>query len=265
MTEAYASLEHKLEYYGNSFGRRGSEVPFNFEMIDRINVNSTPYDYKNAIDLWVDNMPKEADYVPNWVVGNHDQHRVADRFGLYRGDAINMMVQMLPGIAITYNGEELVMTDQWISWENTVDPLACQQDPDNYNTLSRDPARTPFQWDDSKQAGFSTANSTWLPVANNYKSVNVQKERLDPNSHLNVFKRLVQMRKAKAVLQDGNLETLADRNLLILKREIPGTQLFVILNFGTANQGIRLSDYFGTYKKQFTASVVSDNARIRRG
>lgn len=265
MTEAYASLEHKLEYYGSALGKRGAEVPFNFEMIDRINVNSTPLDYKDCIDDWIDNMPKDEDYVPNWVVGNHDNHRVADRFGLNRGDAINIMVQTLPGIAITYNGEELVMTDQWISWNNTVDPLACQQDPDNYNRLSRDPARTPFQWDNSRQAGFSTSNSTWLPVASNYKTVNVKTEKADPNSHLNVFKRLVQMRKTKAVLQDGNLETLADRNLLIFKREIPGAQLFVVLNFGTADQGIRLSDYFGTYKNLVTASVVSSNSKIRRG
>jgi alpha-glucosidase len=265
MTEAYASLESKLEYYGDSFGRRGAEIPFNFELIDNINVDSTPQDYKDNIDLWIDNMPKADDYVPNWVVGNHDNHRVVNRFGLNRGDAINIMVQTLPGIAITYNGEELVMTDQWISWNNTVDPLACQQDPDNYNRLSRDPARTPFQWDDSRQAGFSTANKTWLPVADNYKSVNVKKERADPNSHLNVFKRLTQMRKSKKVLQEGNLESLADRNLLIYKREIPGAQLFVVLNFGTADQGIRLSDYFGTYKSLVIASVVSSNSGIRRG
>jgi alpha-glucosidase len=252
MTEAYASLENKLQYYGDSSGRRGAEVPFNFEMIDNINTESTPQDYKDCIDAWIDNMPKENDYVPNWV-------------GLNRGDAINIMVQTLPGIAITYNGEELVMADQWISWSNTVDPLACQQDPDNYDRLSRDPARTPFQWDDSRQAGFSTSNSTWLPVADNYKTVNVKKEKADLNSHLNVFKRLVQMRKVKAVLQDGNLESLADRNLLIYKREIPGTQLFVVLNFGTEDQEIRLSDYFGTYKSSVIASVVSSNSGIRRG
>jgi alpha-glucosidase len=265
MTEAYTTLEHEIQFYGNSFGRRGAEIPFNFEMINNINLNSTPYDYKTQIDNWMENMPKEPDYVPNWVVGNHDNHRVVNRFGINRGDAINMMVQMLPGIAITYYGEELVMADQWISYANTIDILACQQGKDNYEKLSRDPARTPMQWDDSKEAGFSTASSTWLPVADNYKSVNVRKERLDLNSHLNVFKRLTLMRKTRAVLQDGNLETVADRNLLIIKREIPGTQLFVILNFGTADQSIRLTDYFGTYKRLVLASVVSDNSKIRRG
>lgn len=101
MTEAYTSLEKILDFYGDAFGRRGSHIPFNFVMIDHINVNSTPIDFKTQIDNWLENMPKASDYVPNWVVGNHDQHRVRDRFGLNRGDAINMMVQLLPGIAVS--------------------------------------------------------------------------------------------------------------------------------------------------------------------
>lgn len=265
MTEAYTTLEGMIEYYGDSFGRRGSQIPFNFVMINDIKENSTPQDYKNAIDAWIDNMPKETDYVPNWVVGNHDNHRVVNRFGLYRGDAINMMVQTLPGIAVTYNGEELVMTDQFISWEDTVDPQACLQDPDTFNALSRDPARTPFQWDATRNAGFSTANKTWLPVASNYKTVNVQRERATINSHLNVFKRLTQMRRTRKTLQDGSFVSIADDNLLIYKREVMNAQLFVVLNFGSADQQFKISDYFGTYKNLVSATVVSDNSGIRQG
>lgn len=157
------------------------------------------------------------------------------------------------------------MSDQWISWEDTVDPLACQQDPDNYDRLSRDPARTPFQWDDSRSAGFSVAANTWLPVADNYKEVNVKKERATPNSHLNVFKRLTLLRKTRKVLQDGSFESIADRNLLMYKREVAGAQLFVVLNFGTEDQEIKLSDYFATIKNLIVASVVSSNAGIRQG
>lgn len=101
MTEAYTSLEKILDFYGDAFGRRGSHIPFNFGLIDHINVNSTPADYKYQIDAWLDNMPQAEDYIPNWVVGNHDQHRVRDRFGINRGDAINMLVQLLPGIAVS--------------------------------------------------------------------------------------------------------------------------------------------------------------------
>jgi alpha-glucosidase len=100
MTEAYSTLERELDFYGDAFGRLGSHIPFNFGMISYIYANSTPADYKEQIDAWLDNMPVGSAYVPNWVVDNHDQHRVANRFG--RGiDAINMMVQILPGIAIS--------------------------------------------------------------------------------------------------------------------------------------------------------------------
>lgn len=137
MTEAYTTLEKEFEFYGDAFGRRGSHIPFNFGIIDNINLQSTPADYKKSIDAWIDNMPIEPDYIPNWVVGNHDQHRVVNRLGLNRGDAINIMVQTLPGIAVTYNGEELVMTDQWISYKDTIDPLACNQPEDKYGRQVR--------------------------------------------------------------------------------------------------------------------------------
>lgn len=265
MTEGYTSLENKLLFYGDAFGRRGAEIPFNFEMLEKITSTSTPQDYKDAIDEWLNNMPQSEDYVPNWVIGNHDNHRVVNRWGLNRGDAYNIMVQTLPGIAVTYNGEEIVMTDQWISWQDTVDPQACLQSPDNYDALSRDPARTPFQWDNTKNAGFSTASKTWLPVASGYEKVNVKTERGIANSHLNVFKRLTAMRKVRKVLQDGSFESVADRNLLIFKREVPEKQLFVVLNFGTEDQEITLSDYFNTFQSIVEATVVSDNSGIRQG
>ena len=265
MTEAYTTMEKMIDFYGNTQGRRGAHVPFNFIMINDINANSTTQDNKDAIDAWINNMPKETDYVPNWVVGNHDNHRVVNRFGLNRGDAINIMVQTLPGIAITYYGEEIVMTSPFISWEDTRDPQACNQDPNTFDKVTRDPARTPFQWDGTKNAGFSTANKTWIPVDSDYKTINVRKERLQADSHLNVFKRLTSMRKTRAVLQDGTFEIIADRNLLVYKREIPGSQLFVVLNFGNEDQGINVSEYFGTIKKLITASVVSSNSNIRQG
>lgn len=123
MTEAYTSLEKILDFYGDAFGRRGSHIPFNFGMIDNIKVNSTPSDYKQQIDAWLDNMPKEADYVPNWVVGNHDQHRVRDRFGINRGDAVNMLVQMLPGIAVsklTSNSEKFTNFNSFSLFEKLI-------------------------------------------------------------------------------------------------------------------------------------------------
>lgn len=75
-------------------------------------------------------------------MGNHDQHRLASRLGVERGDLINIMLQTLPGIAITYQGEELVMTNVHLTWEETVDPQACNTNPEVYEQNSRDPCRT---------------------------------------------------------------------------------------------------------------------------
>lgn len=79
-------------------------------------------------------------------LGNHDQKRIASRLGEGKVDLYNILLKTLPGISITYQGEELGMTDVIISWADTVDPQACNTDPTRYHAASRDPARTPFQW-----------------------------------------------------------------------------------------------------------------------
>jgi alpha-glucosidase len=86
-------------------------------------------------------------------MGNHDRSRTATRYP-GRADQMTMLAMVLPGIAVTYNGEEIAMEDKLdISWEATQDPQACNTDPQHYKTYTRDPNRTPFQWDDSKNAG----------------------------------------------------------------------------------------------------------------
>lgn len=94
------------------------------------------------------------------------------------------------------------MTDQWLSWNDTVDPAACNSNPSIYEKFSRDPERTPFQWNDEINAGFSTAEKTWLPVADNYKELNVRMQEADEISHLKVYKSLKELRKEPS-LQNG--------------------------------------------------------------
>lgn len=110
------------------------------------------------------------------------------------------------------------MTDVYISWNDTVDPQACNTNPDIYLWYTRDPARTPFQWDDSTSAGFSTNKSTWLPVAENYAEVNVKQERKFIKSHLHTYNRAKALRSTKT-LQDGNMkvEAVQDRVLVIIR------------------------------------------------
>jgi len=73
------------------------------------------------------------------------------------------------------------------------------------------------------------------------------------------------MRKNRKTLQDGSTVTIADKNLLIIKRETTNYQLFVALNFGTEDQDFVINDYFVPFKKVHTASVVSVNSNIHQG
>lgn len=132
---------------------------------------------------------------------------------------LNMLTSTLPGASVTYQGEELGMTDVWISWKDTVDPSACNTNPNIYEQFTRDPERTPFQWSCAQDAGFSNASKTWLPIALDYKQVNVEQERQRPLSHLNIFKQLWQLRNQSKTLQLGNtkVKAVSDAVLAVMR------------------------------------------------
>lgn len=156
--------------------------------------------------------------VAPFQIGNHDQNRVGSRLGADRIDMLNMLTNILPGVSVSYYGEEIGMTDVWISWNDTVDPSACHTNPDIYERFSRDPERTPFQWSNAQNAGFSTAKKTWLPVADDYKTVNVLRERDASLSHLNIYKQLHALRN-ESTLRHGSVEVKAvTQNVLGVKR-----------------------------------------------
>lgn len=94
---------------------------------------------------------------------------------------------LLPGVAVTYQGEEIGMRDGYVSWEDTVDVAAINQgNEDNYLDYSRDPARTPYHWDNTTNAGFSTSERTWLPVAEDYMEINLRDQMYADRSHFKV-------------------------------------------------------------------------------
>lgn len=132
-------------------------------------------------------MPR--DQQANWVIGNHDQPRVGSRYGVDRIDAINTLLMTLPGIAVTYYGEEIGMVD----YKNVSGVETAGSDV--FIDFSRDPERTPFQWNDGKNAGFSSGESTWLPVNPNYVDLNLEKQKQAERSHYKTYQELVKLRK----------------------------------------------------------------------
>uniref|UniRef100_A0A0A9Z9X9 alpha-glucosidase n=1 Tax=Lygus hesperus TaxID=30085 RepID=A0A0A9Z9X9_LYGHE len=175
--EAYAALNFTMMYYMNSTS------PFNFNILSYLNQNSNASVAKYAVDLWMNNMPKGR--WANWVTGNHDNARVATRFGEDMVDAINTMSILLPGTPITYMGEEIGMS-------NSLIPEDLRRDKTDFN---RDPERAPMQWNASLNAGFSSNPRPYLPVASNYWRVNVEAEKSTEKSHLGVYKKLVSLHK----------------------------------------------------------------------
>lgn len=115
-------------------------------------------------------------------------------------------------------GEEIGMTDTIISWNDTVDPQACNEDREIYHSRSRDIARTPFQWDDTLNAGFTKSSKTWLPINVNYYCKNVRVQHRHPRSHLNVFTRLVHLRKDPAFVNGTYEGTVLNEDVLVYKR-----------------------------------------------
>ncbi|XP_073813071.1 maltase A1-like [Musca autumnalis] len=259
LTEAYTSFENIIRFYGDG-KRNGSHVPFNFDFLSSVSNSSTAGNMVSHIKKWMDAMPK--DVRANWVLGNHDNKRVASRLGVNRADLFNILLQTLPGNAVTYNGEELAMTDVFISWEDSVDPQACNGNPQTYYGLSRDPARTPYQWDASNMAGFTTGDHTWLPVSDTYVTVNALAQLRAPQSHLQVFKKLTKLRKEPS-FQDGdlNIEAIGD-DIIIYSREKKGSDLYVVvLNLGKTDQTIDINQYFqmGSKAEIITTSIQSSN------
>ncbi|KAI4491482.1 hypothetical protein M0804_002874 [Polistes exclamans] len=225
LTEAYTDFDLTVKYYN-----AGSTVPFNFMFIADLNNQSSASDFKLSIDRWMNNLPS-SNTVGNWVVGNHDNHRVASRYGMKRADKLNMLSMVLPGIAVVYNGDEIGMLDRPFTYEETLDPAGCQAGPSRYHLKSRDPERTPFQWDSTTSAGFSTSNKTWLPVHFNYKTLNLAVQKNSPVSHYKVFKAMSALKK-KPVIKNGSLEViLVTEKVLGVVRRNQGSIVVLLLNF----------------------------------
>ena len=158
------------------------------------------------------------------------------------------------------------MTNVHLTWEETVDPQACNSNPEIYESRSRDPARTPFPWDDSKNAGFSTGNKTWLPVGQNYKTVNVKAQEAATNSHLKIFRRLTTIRKQPVFMKGNYSGALSNNdNVYSYKRQLNNKVAVIVLNFGSNEQTVNLTSLFPLIPKTLIVHTSSLNSELKDG
>ena len=187
---------------------------------------------------------------PNWVLGNHDQERVATRIGRDQARIAAMLLLTLRGTPTLYYGDELGMRDVPIPADAIRDPWEKREPGLGFG---RDPQRTPMRWSASPGAGFSDA-TPWLPVANDYPRVNVAAERNDPSSMLVLYRKLIELRRASPSLREGSYRPLSlQDNLLLYERRHEDQRLLVALNFDSApkevmipsraEEGVLLSTY----------------------
>jgi len=263
LAETYSPLDIVMKYYGNGV-KKGAHIPFNFLMISQISNNSNAEDYANTINAWLNLMVD--DRTANWVIGNHDKNRVGSRLGADRMDMLNMIVMTLPGIAVTYQGEEIGMTDVWISWNDTKDPSACNSNEQIYETLSRDPERTPFQWNDGPNAGFSRNSSTWLPVGPLYKTVNVKRERGIAKSHLNIYKQLRGLRNEDAFKKNNTARVKAlNKNVLAILRTDNKKNYITLININNEIENVNLAMAFKDLPSSLQYVLLTDHSSHKFG
>ena len=185
---------------------------------------------------------------PLLVFDNHDNIRSWERYGdgVHNVAIAKLLAVMLfttRATALMYYGEELGMvTSTPTRVEDVRDPIGRTGWP---KEKGRDGERTPMQWDATPpQAGFSTSPTTWLPVASNYKTVNVQTELADPNSLLNWHKKLIEMRRTRDAVRDGGMVMLDGTNPSVLsyvRTAPPGHHNIVVaLNMTAQPQKIAL-------------------------
>jgi alpha-glucosidase len=220
--EIYLPVERLVAYYGE--GLRGANLPFNFMLL------FAPW---NARAL--DRLIAEYDVAlppggwPNWVLGKHDRPRVASRFGRDQARIAAMLLLTLRGTPTIYYGDEIGMTQVAIPPERVQDPF--ERNVPGIG-VGRDGCRTPMQWNADRNAGFTTGEP-WLPLAEDFRGENVENQRADPASILNLHRRLIALRRSRPALTTGAYRPLsAQSDLLLYRREHADDQVTVALNLG---------------------------------
>jgi alpha-glucosidase len=183
--------------------------------------------------------------LPLLVFDNHDNPRMDARYGdgVHDEDIQRVLSTILfttRGAALMYYGDEIGMkTTPPTRKEDVKDPVGVTGWP---NAKGRDGERTPMQWDDSTNAGFTTG-TPWLPIPESYKTVNVKVEVSDFNSLLNWYKQLIELRRSQPSLRDGNNVMLntTDNNVLSWLRQASGKPAVVVsCNFTAQPQKVSI-------------------------
>ena len=252
------TIEEAQKYAGED--RNELNMVFQFEHVeeqgsDHGKWTTEKYDFqefKKVMIKWQEELAGKA-----WnslFLGNHDQPRSVSRFGndnpAYRETSAKMLatcLHMMQGTPYVYQGEELGMTNAYFTELKDYRDIESIQYFHEYTEAGiytpeymmkclmlrgRDNARTPMQWEDSHQAGF-TEGTPWIRVNSNYKEINAKQQLSDPNSIFHYYQKLIRLRKEKPVIVYGVFEALyRDHDqIFAYTRTLEGEKLLTVCNF----------------------------------
>ncbi|MFC0272185.1 alpha-glucosidase [Metabacillus herbersteinensis] len=252
-----ATVDDAKLYTGDD--REELNMVFTFEHMDLDSGLNGKWDLKplDLLDL--------KENITKWQVGlngvgwnslylnNHDQPRMVSRFGNdkeYRVESAKMLatfLHMLQGTPYVYQGEEIGMTNvkfdsiddyQDIEIRNMYRDKVIQGNEDHDKVMEsiyvkgRDNARTPFQWDESENAGF-TSGKPWLKINHNYKDINAKLAVADSDSIYHYYRRLIELRKKNSIIVYGEYELIMaeHQQIFAFTRTYENEKLLVITNF----------------------------------
>ena len=242
-----ANIAELNQYYGAGNNELQMPMDFLFTRVDKLSAA----DFRQQIAA-----VNAATGWPTFVISNHDIPRSYDRYGdgQHNDEIAKMMAGLyltLRGTPILYYGEEIGMkTTPPTRKEEVKDPIGRTGWP---KEKGRDGERTPMQWDESENAGFSKA-VPWLPVPPSAKTNNVADESKDPESVLAFYKKVLKLRHTNQALLDGSYVPLNenDQNVLSYLRVYKDQAVLVALNMSGASQKVN----FEMSKNGFSSAKI---------
>jgi alpha-glucosidase len=229
--EIYLPLDRLVRYYGSGPQLSGANLPFNFALIqtqwaaDAIAEVITKYEGLLPSGAW-----------PNYVLGNHDQSRLATRIGARQARAAAMLLLTLRGTPTMYYGDELGMVDVAIAPDQVRDP-AEKNEPGKGR--GRDPERSPMVWVSAANAGFTTPDAVpWLPLEPGWETENAAEQAARKDSMLMLYRKLLALRRQHDTLHAGGIADVVAEGAVLLYRRVgledgESTDFQVVLNLGT--------------------------------
>ena len=260
------SPKRALEYINEEDGQMDMMIQFQCQTADCLFTDWLPTKFslrrlKKAFSCWQYRLEGKA-----WnmlYLENHDHPRIISRYGseAYRrdsGKALAAAYLFQKGTPFIYQGQEIGMLNWKPASPELYNDVQTRNHFANSNPnkplekrlhelwrSSRDSARTPVQWDDSENAGFTTG-TPWLPVNENYREINAAAEERDSDSLLNFYRKANRLRKALPAVRDGSYKEhyRFSSKLYVYSRETDDQKLLVICSFADTDMKIRVPGGF---------------------